>query len=387
MGPSAAVVGVGHAGYAVETPAASYKELMFEAARRAYDDAGVNPRTDVDSFVTVSEDFEEGTSIVDEYVPDQLGAVRRPVQTIAADGLAGIATAVMLIGAGIARVVAVEGHSKASNVLTPGRIAQFAMDPVFNRPLDVSPLAIAGLEMRAYLEATGTTEAQCASVAARNRRAALTNPRAAHAMNASTDDVLASPFSSAPLRELEVAKAADGCVVVVLASPQHARELSGRPIWIEGVGWSTASASLEARAWDEAEETARAADAAYGRAGISDPAADVGLAEVDDTYAHRQLMHVEALGLAPRGEAGAMADAGAFDGDRRPAINPSGGSQGEGHLHEAAGLARMIACVDRLRSPAGGRPARGVAVVHSWRGVPSASSAVAILRSERESGT
>ena len=89
MEPRVAVVGIGHAGFAPITAGVSYKELMFEAAQRAYFDAGVDPRTDVDSFVCCSEDFLEGTSIFDEYVPDQLGAVQRPVQTVAGDGLFG----------------------------------------------------------------------------------------------------------------------------------------------------------------------------------------------------------------------------------------------------------------------------------------------------------
>ena len=94
---------------------------MFAAARRAYEDAGVDPRTEVDSFVACSEDLEEGTSIFDEYVPDQLGAVQRPVHTIASDGLFGLVTGVMLIMSGVARTVAVEAHSKASDVASPGR--------------------------------------------------------------------------------------------------------------------------------------------------------------------------------------------------------------------------------------------------------------------------
>ncbi len=102
-----AIVGVGHAGFASITAGLSYKELTFEAAVRAYDDAGINPRKDVDSFVAVSEDFWEGTSIFDEYVPDQIGAALRPVHTVSADGLFGIAAAVMLIRSGQADVVAV----------------------------------------------------------------------------------------------------------------------------------------------------------------------------------------------------------------------------------------------------------------------------------------
>jgi acetyl-CoA C-acetyltransferase len=384
MGSRVAVVGAGHAGYAAATPGVSYKELMFEAARRAYADAGVDPRRDIDSFVCVSEDFQEGTSIFDEYVPDQLGAVRRPVQTVASDGLGGVATAVMLLRSGIATVVAVEAHSKASNVVTQGRIDQFAMDPIVVRPLDLPVEAIAGLEMHAFLDATGATERQCALVAARARSLAVANGRAAYGRETSVEEVLDSAPLAWPLRELGAAQGADGCIVLVLATDDRASELQGRPIWIDGVGWSTGSAALEDRDWGSAEETASAADAAYGRAAIDDPAREVGLAEVDDAFAYRELMHVEALRLARPGEAGTLAERGWFEPGGRLPVNPKGGSLGEGYLHEAAGLARMLSCVERLRERAG-RPQAGEstsAVVHSWRGHPSASAAVAVLRGD-----
>src|SRR3990170_5622811 len=186
-----AVVGVGHAGFAPITAGLSYKELTFEAALRAYEDAGLIPRTDVDSFVCVSEDFLEGTSIFDEYVPDQIGAALRPVHTVSADGLYGIATALMLILSGVAKVVAVEGHSKVSDVLTLDHIVDFAQDPVLNRPLGIHPSYVAGLDMRRFLEDTGTTHEQVARVAAKNRRNALDNPAAAYPSRVTPEQVLA----------------------------------------------------------------------------------------------------------------------------------------------------------------------------------------------------
>src|ERR671935_2236841 len=126
MGLRVGVVGVGWSGFAPTAEGVSYKELMFEAARKAYEDADLDPRSDVDSFVACSEDIEEGTSIFDEYVPDQLGAVQRPVHTVASDGLFGLATGAMLIRSGVARVVAVEAHSKASDVESHGRVERFA---------------------------------------------------------------------------------------------------------------------------------------------------------------------------------------------------------------------------------------------------------------------
>ncbi len=384
MSDRVAIVGVGHAGFAPMTAGVSYKELTFEAAMRAYDDAGVDPRKDVDSFVAVSEDFWEGTSIFDEYVPDQLGAALRPVHTVSADGLFAVAAALMLIRSGAASVVAVEGHSKASDIVTPGSIHQFAMDPVYNRPLGLSPLAVAGLEMNRYLEVTGTTEEQCSLVVEKNRRMALDNPRAAYPTDVTAEDVTASEPAFWPLRRLDIAKRADGCVVLVLASEERARELTDAPVWVLGAGWATGSASLESRNWGEADSVRWAADRAYRMAEIGHPGRVVDLAEVDDTYSYRELMHVEALRLARPGDAGAMLEEGYFGREGETPVNVSGGSLGQGYLFEANGLARALECVLQLRGEAGERQIEGaeVAVAQSWRGVPTSSAAAAVLASE-----
>jgi acetyl-CoA C-acetyltransferase len=379
-----AIVGVGHAGFAPITAGLSYKELTFEAALRAYDDAGIDPRKDVDSFVAVSEDFWEGTSIFDEYVPDQIGAALRPVHTVSADGLFAVGAAVMLIRSGAARVVAVEGHSKASDVLSLGSIQQFALDPVYNRPLGISPLAVAGLEMNAYLEATGTTEEQCALVVEKNRRNALDNPRAAYPTEVTADDVGESEPLWWPLRRLDIAARADGCVMLVLADADRASDLTDAPVWVAGVGWSTGSASLESREWDRAGYVRQAADRAYEMARLGSPTRDVDLAEVDDAYSYRELMHLEALRLARPGEAGPMLEEGAFARHGDLPVNASGGSLGQGYLFEANGLARTLECVLQLRGEAGERQVdqAGVAVAQSWRGVPSTSAAVAVFASD-----
>jgi acetyl-CoA C-acetyltransferase len=343
------VAGVGWSGFAPTTAGLSYKELMFEAARQAYADAGLDPRTEIDSFVCCSEDIEEGTSIFDEYVPDQLGAVQRPVQTVASDGLFGVATAVMLIRSGVASTVAVESHSKASDIVSTGRVDRFAMDPVLNRPLGVSATALAGLEMRRWLHVSGRAESECAEVAARNREHAKGNPRASYA------DVSDPTPIFDPLTREQSAEPADGCVVLVLAGEDRA---PAGAVWIDGAGWSQDAPSVESRDWDRAAAAGRAARDAYGRAGIEP--ADVELAEVDDTFAYKQLQHLEALGLQ------------GLDADR---VNRSGGALGEGHLREANGLARALACIERLRAG----DAR-VGVAQSWRGVPSTSAAVAVMR-------
>lgn len=376
-----AVVGVGHAGFAPITAGISYKELTFEAAQRAYSDAGVNPRTDVDSFVTVAEDFLEGTSIFDEYTPDQMGAALRPMHTISADGLYGLATAVMLIGSGIAEVVALEGHSKVSDVLTLERIVDFAQDPVLTRPLGLHPAYVAGLEMRRWMEETATTEEHVAYVAVKNRRNALDNPAAAYPASLTLQHVLDSALVADPLRQAEVAGRADGSVVLVLAGERAARRLTGRPVWVLGVGWSQDAPSLESRSWGEARYLRLAAERAYEMAGIRQPRSAVSLAEIDDTYAYKELQHLEALRLARPGEAGILTEEGMTERGGDLPVNPSGGAIGMGNLFEANGLARAMECVLQLRGEAGERQVAGAttAVAASWRGVPSSTGAVAIF--------
>jgi acetyl-CoA C-acetyltransferase len=388
VGSRIAVVGIGHAGFAPVTSGLSYKELMFEAAQRAYHDAGVDPRTEIDSFVCCSEDLLEGTSIFDEYVPDQLGAMQRPVQTVAGDGLFGLATGTMLIRSGIASVVAVEAHSKVSDVRTLGAIEAFALDPVLTRPLRFPALVVAGLDMNAFLERTGLSEEHCAMVAAKNRSNALDNPRAAYPAGLAVEDVDDSSPVSWPLRELEMASRADGCVVTVLASEERAREMTEGPVWLLGVGWASGTPTLESRAWGEAESVTTAAELAYRRAGVTDPQEEIDLAEVDDTFAYRELQHLEALGLADARQLAQLLDAGELEPGGDLPVNVSGGSLGQGNLFEANGLVRVLECVEQLRGEAGERQLDEVyvAVAQSSRAAPSTSAAVAVLANEEGAG-
>jgi acetyl-CoA C-acetyltransferase len=381
MNERVAIVGVGWSGFRPVTPELSYKELTYAAAVRAYADAGVDPRRDIESFVTVAEDFNEGTSIFDEYTPDQLGAVLKPMHTITGDGLHGLATAYMLIRTGQFNVVAVEGHSKASNILTLPEITAYAQDPVINRPLRFNSHFIAGLEMNRYLYETGATQDQCAAVVVKNRRNALTNPSAPYGADLTVDDILAGPVLSWPLGSRQAADHADGAIVMVLASESAAWQLAGTPVWILGAGWCSDSPSLENREWAQAVYARQSARMAYRQAGFSNPKQVVDLVEVDDTYAYKELQALEALGFYRSGEAGIATEEGATQPDGEIPVNVSGGSLGIGHLLDATGLARALEVVLQLRGEAGSRQIDGVEIglAQSWRGVPTASGAVIVM--------
>ncbi|MCJ7703757.1 MAG: hypothetical protein MUO62_19435 [Anaerolineales bacterium] len=381
MNERVAIVGVGWAGFRPLTPEVSYKELMYAAAVRAYADAGVDPRRDIQSFITVAEDFHEGTSIFDEYVPDQLGAAMKPMHTICGDGLHGLATAVMLIRSGQCDLVALEGHSKASNILTLPQVTAYAQDPVINRPLRLNTHFIAGMEMNRYLHETGTSREACAAVVVKNRFNALFNPAASFGADLTLNDVHYGPPLAWPLGQRETSADADGAVVMVLAAEKVARTLSPAPIWIQGVGWTNGSASLESREWGRVPYLERAARMAYSQAGIRTPGQVVDFAEIDDTYAYKELQSLEALGFCRPGEAGDLTLAGFTAPQGDLPVNVSGGSLGWGHLLDATGLARALEVVLQLRGDAGPRQIEDVEVglAQSWRGVPTTSAAVAVL--------
>ena len=376
-----AIVGAGYSDFRSTTPGVSYKEMMFEAASRAYADAGVSPRRDVQSFVTATEDYWEGTSIFDEYVPDQLGAVLKPTHTIPGDGIQAVLAAAMQIETGLFDLAVVEAHSKASNVRHPERIVSFGLDPIWNRPLGIHPDCIAGLEMRRFLAESGNTVEHCAGVVVKNRRNALKNPLASYPAALTIEDVLIAPRHAEPLGRLDCAQYADGCVVLVLASAARAAVLKRPPVWIRGGAWMTETAALETRDWARATYATLCADRLYGEAGITQPERQIDVAEVDDTFSYKELQHLESLRLCRPGESGHLLAGGVFDLGGDLPVNPSGGSLGQGNMLEANGLRRILEVVWQLRGEAGPRqvPSARLGLAMSWRGVPTTTCAAVIL--------
>lgn len=380
MTEKVAIVGVGCTNFRSTTPDLSYRELTYEAATKAYEEAGVEPK-DIDSFVSTAEDFFEGYSIADEYCPDQLGAVLKPVNTIAGDFLQSLITAYMMILTGRLDIVAVQAMSKASNMTTLEDLELFAFDPVFNRPLAENPHFVAGLEMNRYLYESKTTRKQCAKVVVKNKRNALINPYAGHGAKIAVEDVLNSEIVSYPLTRLDISPNSDGAVVMVLASKETAKKLTDKPVWIRGVGWCSDTFSLENRDWGESTSTKIAAEMAYKMAKINDPKREIDLVELSDLFSYKELQHLESLKFCSKGEAGKMVDDGVTEIGGELPVNPSGGSLGVGHLYECSGAQKTLEVVLQLRGEAGKRQIKNanIGLAHAWRGVPTTTCAIAIL--------
>lgn len=382
-GKEVAIVGVGCSKFDSITSGLSYKEMMYEAAVHAYSDAGIDVRNDAGSFICCAEDFWEGNSISDEYMPDQIGAKLRPLFTVSGDGLLGLAHAYMHVMSGVSDIVVVESHSKLSDVTSKSLVEDLAFDPYLGRIAGINPKYLAGLEMRRYLGESKNTHRDCASVVVKNKKNALRNPRAVYGDNLTTEDVLRSEEVASPLTSREVSEPSDGSVVVVVASAGKARRLStkngNRPVWISGISWFSDTPNIEEMDLGHALYASSSASRAYSMARVKKPQSQIDFAEVDDTYAYKELEHIEALGFAKN--AGKFISSGRGDADGQLPINVSGGSLGMGYFIEATPLVRVYESVLQLRGEAGkmqlDNPKR--CVVQSWRGIPTQSGVTAVF--------
>lgn len=380
MSREIAIIGVGTTGFRATTPDLSFRELTYEAAKKAYLDAGVEPK-EIGAWVATSEDFVEGYSISDEYSPDQLGAVLRPIYTVPGDFIQSMASGVMMLKSGLYDIVAVQGLSKASNMLTKAYLTDFALDPIYNRPLKQHSDYIAGMEMNRFLFETGATRTDCARVVVKNKRNALTNPLAGHGCDLTLDYVLQAEMIAYPLCELDISPYSDGAVVIVMAAGEKAKSLGKKPIWVRGIGWLSDTPGLETRDWGRAVYAELAGEMAYKMAGIKSPRQEIDFAEINDEFSYKELQHLEALRLCGPGEAAVMIRNGETEISGSLPVNPSGGCLGVGNLFECTGGQKVLDVVLQLRGEAGANQLSQVTtgLAMSWRGLPTTTAAVVIL--------
>ena len=409
MSRKVCVIGVGNTDFNSMTPDMNWKEFMYEACQKAYVDADIEPRKEIDSFITCAEDYWEGFSIFDEFVPDQIGATLRPCMTVCGDGIYGLGNAYMQIKTGLMNVVSVEAHSKISDLLTYGDIVLHAFDPIYERsvigPVErpaykgtplydkekpivgrssektrIHPYFLAGLEMQHYLKTTGTTEEQCAGVAVKNKRNAFYNPYADYELNITVQDVMDSEYLFKPLKSLDISSNVDGAVCFVLADEQTAKKITDDIIYFSGFGWSSETPWLSTRSLN-AEYATKSAEMAYKMAGVTKPQKEIDIAEIDDKFTFKELQHLEAMKLAEKGGAARLLDEGALEITGLLPTNTSGGSLGVGNSLEATGLQKALEIVTQLRGHAAKRQVQDVerGIAQAWRGIPSNSGAVAIF--------
>jgi acetyl-CoA acetyltransferase len=236
-----------------------------------------------------------------------------------------------------------EGEIDAALVYSFGRsslgnlneILALQLDPYYMAPLWPDPVSLAALQARALIDAGKATEFDFASVAARSRKDALSNPNAQVAYDRPVEELLADDYVVTPLRRHTLPPITDGAAAIVLAAGKAAEAWGGdRPAWITGIDHRMETHALGARDLTVSASTAKAAEVA----GLGDGPVEV--AELHAPFAPQELILRQALAL-----------------DDGAAVNPSGGPLAANPLM-SAGLIRIGEAAAAIRS---GRARRAVA--------------------------
>lgn len=226
---------------------------------------------------------------------------------------------------------------------------------------------------RDHMREYGTTVEQLAAVSVKNRGHGELNPLAQFRQQVGLEDVLNSRLIVDPLTLLMCSPVSDGAAAVLL---RLRRDLaSGAPaVAIRGLGLSSGDSK-----GPEYETIKRTATAAYQAAGLT--AKNVDVAEVHDATSIAEIEACEALGLAERGEGGALVQSGASALHGQVPVNPSGGLLSRGHPVAASGAAQLAELTWQLRGEAGDRQVSNpvVAVAENHGGLVGNDVAVAAV--------
>ncbi len=355
--------------------------LLWEAVKDVREQTGLGfGEGGIDGAVTVSDDLFDARTISDGGITDVVGAHYGAEEKVAGDGAQGVYYAVATILSGHHDVVLLAGHCKESQAASRNMVTHLAFDPFYTRPVGLDYLCAAGLQAQAYLARSGVTEIQLADLVVRARQWATMNPVAQETTLKTREEVLDSPMVADPLRRDFIYPVSDGAIALILASEERVREITGRPVWITGLGNCHDSFFLGDRdlAGDFALE--RAAKRAYAMAGVTDPKTAFDVVEIADQYAHQLPQYAEGLGLFEADHAKQWLEE---EGPDRQNVNRSGGMIA-GNPLMLGGLARVAEAVIQLRGEAGRRQVNGAkrAVAQGATGPAGQLQTVVVLESQ-----
>jgi len=220
-----------------------------------------------------------------------------------------------------------------------------------------------------HMHEYGTTPEQLAAVAVKNHANGARNPKAQFRKEITMEKALASPMVAHPLRLYDCCGTTDGAACVILAAKEVARKYTDTPVWVLGSGAASDHLAVHDReSMTRLEATVRAAHAAMRGADLT--AKDVDIAEVHDCFTIAEILAVEDLGFAKKGEGGRLAVEGTTARGGELPVNPSGGLKAKGHPLGATGAAQVYEVFLQLRGEAGDRqvPSPEIGLTHNVGG-------------------
>ncbi|HEY8526164.1 MAG TPA: thiolase domain-containing protein [Acidimicrobiales bacterium] len=370
-----AVVGIGQTKHQATRGDVSIAGLVREAASEALADAEMT-WSDIDAVVVgKAPDFFEGVMMPELYLADALGAVGKPLLRVHTAGSVGGSTALVaasLIQAGIHRRVLALAFEKQSE-----SEAMWAL----TLPIPFSPPLVAGAggyfapHIRAYMRRSGAPDHIGILVALKDRRNALKNPKAhLHEENVTFDSVKDAIMLWDPIRYSETCPSSDGACAIVLTDEAGgdaaaASSSSAPPAWVLGGAMRSEPTMFAGRDQVNPQAGRDCAADVYAQAGITDPRAQIDVAEIYVPFSWYEPMWLENLGFAEEGTGWKLVEDGVTQMDGDLPVNPSGGVLSSNPIG-ASGLIRFAEAAMQVRGQAGEHQIDGarVALGHAYGG-------------------
>lgn len=235
-----------------------------------------------------------------------------------------------------------------------------------------------------YMHDHGISRTTLGRVAEKAFENAVDAPHAWRREPVDLDTILSAPLVSDPYTKFMFCSPAEGGVALILASEKKARELGKTPIRLSAAVMRTRPAgsfevfapSIDVERGGSA--TRLAAAAAFAHAGIGPE--DIAVAQLQDTEAGAEIMHMAENGFCADGDQEAWLANGWTRRDGRLPVNTDGGCLACGEPIGASGLRQVYENVVQLRGDGGARQVAGsprTAYSHVY-GAPGVS-AVTIL--------
>jgi acetyl-CoA C-acetyltransferase len=171
----------------------------------------------------------------------------------------------------------------------------------------------------------------------------------------SEEQLMAMPRIAGELSVFDCAGVADGAAAAIVVRAEDAHRYSTSPLFVKALSFVVGDGSgVGDPEYDFTTfpEVVLAVEEAYRQAGITNPRAQLAMAEVHDCFTPTELVLMEDLGFCERGSAWSEELAGTFDLNGDLPVNPDGGLKSFGHPVGATGLRMMFEAWLQLRGEA-----------------------------------
>jgi acetyl-CoA acetyltransferase len=347
----ACIVGVGETEYS-KNSGRSEMRLALEVITAACDDAGISPK-EIDGIVRFSVDGNQ----VDE-VARNLGLDNvRYFPEVFFGGGAGcgiVQMAAMAVALGKADyVVCFRALNERSGFRYGQMAAAMPMAGHFQYSIPfglMAPGSMVAMMAIRHMHLYGTRTTDFGEVAVAFRKHANMNPKAMmYDKTLTLEDHANARMIAYPLRLFDYCQETDGAAAVIVTSPERAKDLKQKPVYImaaeQGTGsWMEMMTSYQRDNIAFLEEYAHIASHLWKEAGIGPE--DIDCVQFYDAFSPLVIMQLESFGFCKLGEGGPFVRDGALQINGRLPVNTSGGSLSEAYIH---GLNQIVEAVRQIR--------------------------------------